>query len=55
MNKKYYKIGVKLNDESERIIMVGQDPSCSSEYNELLNYIPFILRRLLKAGVQNIV
>ena len=55
VNKKFYKIGVKLNDEDERIILVAQDPGCSSEYNEKLNYIPFILRRLLKPGEQNIV
>ena len=55
MNKKYYKIGVKLKDESQRIIIVGQDTGCKSEYDEKLNYIPFILRRLLKAGEQNIV
>ena len=53
--KKYYKIGVKLKDESQRTIMVGQDTGCNSEYNEKLNYIPFILRRLLKPGEQNIV
>ena len=55
MNKKYFKIGVKLKDESQRIIMVGQDAGCKAEYDEKLNYIPFILRKLLRAGEQNIV
>ena len=54
-NKKYYQIGVKLNDGSEQIIIVGQDHTCKSEFDEKLDYIPYILRALLKSEPQNII
>ena len=38
-----------------KVILTGQDTSCNMEYDRKLDYIPFILRRLLKGGEQNFV
>ena len=55
--KRYCKVGVKLNDGQELAIIVGQIVKCGyqdSQELEPLNYIPYILRKFLKAGEHNI-
>ena len=54
-NKKYFKVGVRLQNGQEIIIYVGQDASCSCEFRKEIDFIPFILRKLLKPGEQNII
>ena len=53
--KKYYKIGVKSDDGREQIIAIGQDTKCQGEFDKSLDYIPYILRALLKPGEQHLV
>jgi len=53
--KKYYKLGVKSINETEQIIAIGQDTSCKLEFDNSLDYMPYILRALLKPGEQNYV
>ena len=55
VTKKYYIVGVKLQNGQNKVILTGQDTSCNMEYDRKLDYIPFILRRLLKGGEQNFV
>jgi len=45
--KKYYKLGVKSINETEQIIAIGQDTSCKLEFDNSLDYMPYILRALL--------
>jgi hypothetical protein len=52
--KKYYKVCVKDKNDEEKIISLGQDTKCSTEYDERINFIPFILRAYLKPGEKNI-
>ena len=54
VSKKYYKVGVKDNNGVEKIISIGQDIKCDSEYDQRLNFIPYILRAYLKPGEKNI-
>ena len=54
VTKKYYKVGVKDNNGVEKIISIGQDIKCDSEYDQRLNFIPFILRAYLKPEEKNI-
>ena len=54
VTKHYYKVGVKLKDGQQRVIMVGQEVQCERRHDRR-DLIPFILRRLLKSGEQNIV
>ena len=55
--KRSYNVGIKLNDGSELTILAGQNtqgcPKKNQEVDEI-NFIPFVLRKFLKPGEQNI-
>ena len=53
--KKYYKIGVKGQDGRLQIIVIGQDTKCQTDFDKNLDYIPYILRAMLKPGEQHII
>ena len=53
--KKYYQIGIRLEDGNDQIIQIGQDHTISKEFDKKLEFIPYILRALLKPGKQNII
>ena len=46
--KKHYKIGINKTDGQDADIILGQDGSCSREYDPNLIRIPYVLKRYLK-------
>jgi len=48
LGKKNYKIGLKTHDDQDKIIIFGQDHTCSKEFDIKLSEIPVLLRHYLK-------
>ncbi len=48
LGKKNYKIGLNTHDGQDKIIIFGQDHTCSLEFDVKLSEIPVLLRHYLK-------
>lgn len=48
MSKKFYKIGINKMDGVDQDILLGQDHSCSTEFDPKITRIPSILKSFLR-------